>query len=292
VREGPAGRGGRGCAKIASKALMRKIVEIPVVLLLAAGAAWAQQTGPIRPTAPPAIKRIPLHPEVPPPKLPTKEIIERFTANEAKYQAEFKKFGYVQTILVEELGGREGGPTGSYGVKVEVFVNPKGVRYERLLGKSTSTLNYLQLSSQDLEVLADMPLFPLAGDATAHYDFIYRGTQKVDELTTYVFRVEPKNIVTGHPSFSGVIWVDNEDLAIVKSYGQFVTGLPRAAGALPFSFFETYRENVEGKYWLPAYIRSDDTVAEGKSELPVRLIIKSMDFHLGKPVLPKAGSSK
>jgi hypothetical protein len=270
---------------------MRRILELAVILLMAVGAASAQQTGPIQPVAPPAIKHIPLHPEVPPPKLPPKQIIARFTANEAKYQAAFKKFGYLETILVEELGGREGGPSGSFGVKVEVFLNAKGVRYQRLLGKSTSTLEDLQLSSQDLQVLADMPLFPLAGDVSAHYNFIYRGTQKLDELTTYVFRVEPKDIVTGHPYFSGVVWVDDVDLAIVKSYGQFVTGLPRASGALPFSYFETYRENIEGKYWFPTYIRSDDNVSEGKNELPVRLIIRSRDFHLGKPVLPASAPS-
>lgn len=265
---------------------MKRLVEIVALALLAAATAWGQQTGPIQPVTPPVIKRIPLHPEVPPPKLPPDEIIQRFTANEAKYRVAFEKFGYLETIQVEELAGQVGGPAGSYGVELEVYLKPDGERYARVLRKTSSTLEYLHLSTQDLEVLGEMPKFPLAGDAAAQYNFIYRGTQKVDELMTYVFRVEPKKVETGHPYFSGLVWVDNEDLAIVKSYGQFVTGAPRAAGALPFNFFETYRVNTEGKYWFPAYVSSDDVVQEGDNQLPIRLTIRATGFHPGKPLLP------
>lgn len=148
---------------------MRRFLELSVILLLAAGAARAQQVGPIHPapSASSSIEQIPLHPEVAPPPIPTQQIVQRFAANDAKYEAAFKKFGYLQTIYVEELDGRNDGPTGSYGVKVELFLNPQGKRYERLLGKTTSTLQYLHLSSLDLEVIAEMPFFPLAGSAPA-----------------------------------------------------------------------------------------------------------------------------
>lgn len=264
-----------------------------MILLLAAAAARAQQVGPIHPAPSGSsnIEQIPLHPEVSPPAIPTQQIIQRFAANEAKYEAAFKKFGYLETIYVEELDGQNGGPTGTYGVKVELFLNPQGKRYERLLGKTTSTLQYLHLSSLDLEVIAEMPLFPLAGAAASHYNFDYRGTQKLDELTTYVFRVEPKKVVTGQPSFSGLIWVDTKDLAIVKSYGQFVNGRHRSSSALPFTFFDTYRGNIDGKYWFPIYIRSDDQMQVSGNEIPIRLIIRSSDFHPGKPVLPAPAAS-
>lgn len=269
---------------------MRRLLIIAIVALAGAPAAWAQQPGPMQPPAPPTIKRIPLHPEVPPPPLAPEEIIQRFTANEASYKDAFAKFGYLQTIEVEERG-TGGAPSGDYTVKAAVYLKPDGERYERILSRSNSTLQYLHLSGQDLEVLASMPLFPLAGDAVAKYKFEYRGTEKLDELMTYVFRVEPKAIETGQPLFSGLIWVDNEDLAIVKSYGQFLTGLPKTDTSLPFSFFETYRENTEGKYWFPTYIRSDDVVTKSDVDIPIRLIIRSTDFHLGQPVLPaKSGS--
>jgi hypothetical protein len=257
--------------------------------LAGASAAWAQQPGPIQPPAPPAIKRIPLHPEFPPPPLAPEQIIQRFTANEEKYKAAFAKYGYVQTIEVEERGSG-GAPNGLYTVKAEVYLKPDGERYERILSRSTSTLQVLHLSSQDLEVLAEMPPFPLAGNAAADYKFDYRGTEKLDELMTYVFGVEPKSVAAGKPLFSGLVWVDNEDLAIVKSYGQFLTGVAKDTGSLPFSFFETYRENTEGKYWFPTYTRSDDEVTKSDVQIPIRLVIRSTDLHLGQPVLPKPPS--
>jgi hypothetical protein len=267
---------------------MRATFEVVLAILLAAGAAWAQQPGPLRPPEePPRIHRIPLHPEVVPPPLPPEQIVQRFVANETKYRDVYEKYGYLETIRVEELGGRNGA-SGSYAIEVEVYLKPDGKRYERVLKRSKSTLQYLQLSMADLEVLAEMPRFPLAGDAAANYNFTYRGTEKLDELETYAFRVEPKKVEPGHSYFSGVVWVDNQDLAIVKSYGQFISSEPRPPNSLPFTFFETYRENAEGKYWFPSYIRSDEVLTKNQAELPIRLIVRATDFHPGQPAAPAA----
>jgi hypothetical protein len=45
--------------------------------------------------------------------------------------------------------------------------------------------------------------------------------------------------------------------------------------------YETYRENVDGKFWFPNYSRSDGTVNLKGLEIPVRLVIKWTDF---KPI--------
>jgi len=47
---------------------------------------------------------------------------------------------------------------------------------------------------------------------------------------------------------------------------------------LPFNLFETYRENVDGKFWFPSYSRSDDTLNQKGVEIPVRIVIKWTDF--------------
>jgi hypothetical protein len=46
----------------------------------------------------------------------------------------------------------------------------------------------------------------------------------------------------------------------------------------PFALFETYRENVDGKYWFPSYSRSDDTLHLKDQDLNIRLVIKWSDF--------------
>src|SRR5437879_2562970 len=87
--------------------------------------------------------------------------------------------------------------------------------------------------------------------------------------------------------FDGIVWVDVKYLEVVKTYGKWVTdqGDMHPVADLPFSLFETYRENVDGKYWFPNYQRSDETVHLKNGNFPVRLVIKWSDF---KP-LPAAG---
>jgi hypothetical protein len=48
--------------------------------------------------------------------------------------------------------------------------------------------------------------------------------------------------------------------------------------------FETYRENFQGKYWLPTYTNSDDYVPQKDSEpLHLRLVIRATDFKSEAP---------
>ena len=268
---------------------MKRAVMLAALALLAAGAGRAQQqTGPMNaPANPPLIHRIPLYPQVPPPPMSPDQIIAHFISNETLYEAEYEKYGFLEAIRVEELGPK-GGVTGDLQVETEVFDKPGGGQYQRVLNSSPSTLQYLKFSYQDLETAASMPLFPLAGSAAADYNFTYRGTQKEGELTTYAFQVKPKSMQQGRIYFSGVIWVDNVDLAIVKSYGHFVSTDPTPANVLPFTFYDTYRENVAGKYWFPSYVRSDDFFEKGKQQIPIRLIVTSSHFHPGQPQIPPA----
>ena len=80
--------------------------------------------------------------------------------------------------------------------------------------------------------------------------------------------------------FDGIIWVDKQYLEVVKTYGKWVNELGdvHTPPMLPFSMFETYRENVDGKFWFPNYSRSDGTVNLKGLEIPVRLVIKWTDF--------------
>jgi len=52
--------------------------------------------------------------------------------------------------------------------------------------------------------------------------------------------------------------VDDQDLQIVKTYGKAVPDYRRRNEENLFPRFETYRENIDGKYWFPTYTRADD----------------------------------
>ena len=114
----------------------------------------------------------------------------------------------------------------------------------------------------------------------------YLNTEQIDEVDCYIFQVAPKTLDRQHALFDGVIWVDQKYLEAVKTYGKWVTDLgPIHPANLPFSIFETYRENVEGKYWFPDYSRSEDVYKLKDREINVRVTIKWTDF---KPFPPTA----
>jgi hypothetical protein len=73
--------------------------------------------------------------------------------------------------------------------------------------------------------------------------------------------------------FQGQIWVDDKDLQIVKTYGKAVPDLRKGQENL-FPRFETYREQIDGKYWFPTYTRALDTLQFSSGAQRIRMILK------------------
>jgi len=134
---------------------------------------------------------------------------------------------------------------------------------------------------EEVRMMIAVPPFSLTSDEIGNYNFLYAGQDKLDDLSTYVFQVKPKLLSRTKKFFEGAIWVDDHDLAIVKTYGKFVSDGPYGKAELPFSMYETYRENFQQKYWLPTYTNSDDYVNQPDgSQLHMRLVIRGTDFKL------------
>jgi hypothetical protein len=138
-----------------------------------------------------------------------------------------------------------------------------------------------------VRTIATIPLFFLTTEEIGNYSFLYAGEDKLDQLNTYVFQVKPKELSRTRRFFQGVVWVDDQDLTIVKSYGKFVTEVQGEGIKLPFTMFETYRQNFQEHDWLPTYTNSDDFINEPDgSQLHLRLVIAETDFKLEQPSAP------
>jgi hypothetical protein len=105
----------------------------------------------------------------------------------------------------------------------------------------------------------------------------YLGRQNADEIPCYVFAVKPKAMDPGQRYFSGMVWVDDRDMQIVKSYGRGV-GHQKKNSDNQFPKFETYREQIDGKYWFPTYTRADDTLFFQTSSQRIRMTVKYEDY--------------
>lgn len=243
--------------------------------------------GPIAPPPKFEVKAIPVKTDPGKPPLPPEEIIRRFAAKEDEFKRAYHTYGFDQTVRVQEID-ENGKPAGEFEVTGKLFVKPDGERYERITNQPVSTLKRTAFSLEDVRILAQFPLFVLTTDELSHYTLQYQGEEKLDELQTYIFLVKPKQVERKRRFFDGVVWVDDHDMAIVKSYGQFVTEVSGEGSPLPFKLFETYRENIS-KYWFPTYTRSDDIETTAKSELHLRLVMRSTGFEpLRAPDAPLA----
>jgi hypothetical protein len=247
-----------------------------LALLAVATNAFAQNTtGPMAPPPKFEVKRIPTEPHPGPPPVPVEVIIQKFSANEDIMKQKFDTYDFTQTIRIEELAD----PGGKFNVTGEVYTRSDGQRYMRVDKQPESNLKAEMYTLEDVRTISSLPLFLLTSQEIANYNFKYVGQEKLDQLTTYIFQVKPKTLSRKRRFFEGVIWVDDQDFAIVKSYGKLVSELSGNGTVLPFTMFETYRENFQGKYWLPTYTSSDDVIkTSDDQEIPVRLVIRSTNF--------------
>jgi hypothetical protein len=228
------------------------------------------------------------------------EIVRRFTQKEDELKRAHDAFNCQISVRVQEFPA-DGGPSAEMQMVSEVYRKDDGQRYGRILKEDLGQMRYFEFFREDLQELAGLPLFVLTTDQLARYELTYAGRQPVDELSTYAFQVRPKRLERRERQFEGVVWVDDRDFTIVKTYGKWVSEVVPDATAIPFQMFETYRGIIADKYWFPIYIRSEDTVKAqirakegappGKTsaqtaEARVRLTIRLTDYKPAPPFPP------
>jgi hypothetical protein len=244
------------------------------------GHAQNSQQGPLTPPKEHDVHRVSSEttPDVPL-ALPAEDVIKRFVAKEDLNFMARPRYGYRKTLRIQEFGP-DGQPSGEMLRVTEVSSASDGKVSVQVIEKPQSTLKHIYLAPEDLAALDRMPAYALTTSQLARYDLKYLGKEQVDEIDCYIFQVKPKIVERIHAYFDGIVWVDAQYLDVVKTYGRWVTdqGDLRPMEQLPFTLFETYRENVDGKYWLPNYSRSDDTLHLKEGDFPMRVTIKWTDF--------------
>jgi hypothetical protein len=261
---------------------IRLTVFCAMALLLAGmpDAMRAQDTGP-GPMQPPESTKFPTPPppaKPVPPAIPADEIIRRFAAKEDEMVRAILGYSWQKSVRIEEIGpGNK--PTGQLEIITRQWISPDGKLVEKPVRRSASTFHYLDIERGDADLLAATPLFPLTTAQLPKYEISFGGKQPLDELTAYFFSVKPRALERAHAYFSGTVWVDVQDLVIVKTIGKWVTETGDVTSSvLPFSVFETYRQQVGKNLWFPAYSRSDETIDVSGGSVPIRAIIRWTDF--------------
>jgi hypothetical protein len=193
-----------------------------------------------------------------PPSMPVDEIIQKFTEREEQFRKERDNFTYTQDVLFQTLD-EDGQVDGQFREVRDILFTPDGKRFDRVTFAPVTTIQRLIMTQQDFDDIEKVWPFVMTTAELPKYDVKYAGRERVDELGTYVFDIEPKRLEKGQRYFRGRVWVDDKDLQIVKTSGTS-TGLLKKKEDQAFPHFENYRENIESHFWFPTYTRADDVL--------------------------------
>jgi hypothetical protein len=192
------------------------------------------------------------------------DIIKKFTDKETEFARARENYTYRQTSKIVETA-----PTGgSYEIVEEVSFDDRNRRTSHVTHAPVASLEHIVMTGEDEQDLRNVMPFVMTNDTVGEYNVSYKGREQVDEISCYVFTIAPKVLTKDRKRyFDGDIWVDDQDLQIVKTFGR-ATGALRRGEDQQFPKFETYREQIDGKFWFPTYTYADDTLnfKDGQSQ--------------------------
>lgn len=211
-------------------------------------------------------------------------IIQAFTKKETEFRRALNNYSFKRDALIQSIG-MGGQVTGEYH-RVSTFTfDDSGNRYEKISYFPMSTMGDV-VTAEDVDDLGGINPFALEPSKISIYNIKYVGKEKIDELDLYVFDVSPKVMPdpkkTKERLFVGRVWVDDRDLLIVKTRGK---GVPETK-TNKFPIVETYREQIDGRYWFPTYSYADEElIFDNGGSLHVRMKVRYTDFAPARATL-------
>lgn len=205
------------------------------------------------------------------------QIIQKFAANEAAFARARESYTYTQSFKMQEFDDT-GTPHGKFERTEEILFDKNGRRLEKVVKAPMPTLRLLTMTAEDEQDLRNVMPFVLTSAEIDNYHVRYLGTQQVDEISTYVFAVKPKTMEVGKRYFQGQIWVDDKDLMIVKTYGRAGGVAGKKGFEQQFPKFETYREQIDGKYWFPTFTSANSLLHFPAGDIRLKMNVRYADY--------------
>jgi len=203
-------------------------------------------------------------------------IVQAFTAKEIQFRRALNQYSFKRDVLVQKVG-MGGQVIGEYHRVSNFTFDDQGTRYEKITFFPMSTMP--EITQEDIDQMGGINPFAIEPNKIGEYAFHYVGKEKIDELNLYVFEVTPKVMPnpkkTKEKLFAGRVWVDDQDLQIVKTKGK---GVPETKDN-KFPTVETYREHIDGRYWFPTFTYADEElIFDNGSSIHVRMKVRYSDF--------------
>jgi len=226
-------------------------------------------------------------------------IIQKFSSQEGLFKEAQTHYTFTEDVSIQTLQGED--VDGEFR-RVSDISFRSGKRFSYVTFAPQTSLRRISMEKEDFDDIENYSSFILTQENLPKYSVLYIGRQKVDEIEAYVLDVAPRQLEPGKRYFQGRIWVDDHDLQIVKTCGKNVPERAPSADQqkkkkkkkqIPQESVSptvvTYREQIDGKYWFPTYVRSDETLhfIYG-NDIHIREVIKYLRY---KRAETQAGSA-
>ncbi len=205
--------------------------------------------------------------------LTPEEIIAKFSARESEFYEAWKEYAYHQTAEVRVVSVNGVPKREVMTIISDIVFKDDGTREVRIVRRA-GDLHSVIFTREDEEIINNLQPFALTDKELPLYNLNYEGREKVDELTCYVFSVKPKTLKGGRFYFEGKIWVDDQDLQIVRTVGKAV---PQKKNT-QFPDFETIRQVIDGQYWFPVWTHSDSELHFSSDNVRIEETITYEDY--------------
>jgi hypothetical protein len=218
----------------------------------------------------------------PPQGVSTDQIIQRFAAKESEFRKAWDQYAFRQDVKVQTIDGDT--VDGEFREVTDVTFTDAGKRVESVQFAPQSTLQKISMDREDYEDIRHRYPFVMSSEELPQYQVLYVGKQKVDELDTYLFDIAPKAIEKKQRYVQGRIWIDQQDLQIVKTHLKPVFQMTKELQGHAFPAFTTYREQIDGTYWFPTYVKADEELhfpggrGQPPNDVHIRIIVKYTDY--------------
>ena len=202
-----------------------------------------------------------------------RRVAERETENEAARN----DYMYRQTVVVADLD-RNGAQLGEFREVREIVFSPKMVRSEQVVEQGHNTLKRLKLTEEDFRDIREIQPLLITKENRFMYESKFKGEEAMDGVDCWVLQVRPRQILAGQRLFDGFIWVNKDDLGIVRLEGQAVPQMHSNKNENLFPHFTTIRQKIEGRHWFPVTTFADDTLYFRTGPQRIRMTIRYANY--------------
>lgn len=188
-----------------------------------------------------------------------------------------ENYTYRQEVRIRDYD-RRGRPGGHYQEVRDVIFSPDAGRTETFIKGPLDRLKFLKLTEEDFRDIREVQPFLFTGDQLWAYETRYRGTELIDGQEYYVLDVAPRQVFYGNRYFDGTLWIDREDLAVVRSFGKAVPPVFKGGSENLFPRFTTIREKIDD-HWFPVHTHADDDLPFSSGIVRIQMTIRYSEYR-------------